>query len=107
MKECPVCHRSLKEVPKYGVNIDVCSTCRGVWLDRGELEKVVSLARDFQSEHEQVSGRRLEDEYDRQRDDDRYERNRQRDDDYYDKHRHPYKKKKKHGLLDIFGELFD
>lgn len=27
-----------------GVEIDVCSSCRGVWLDRGELEKLLALA---------------------------------------------------------------
>ncbi|RJQ29043.1 MAG: hypothetical protein C4589_05465 [Peptococcaceae bacterium] len=96
MKECPVCHRPLKEVPKYGVTIDVCSTCRGVWLDQGELEKVVSLARDFRGEYEQMYERHYKDEHDRRRDDDRY-----------DNYRHPYKRKKKHGILEIFGELFD
>jgi len=31
-------------VLKEGVLIDVCTQCRGVWLDRGELEKLLSLA---------------------------------------------------------------
>ncbi|MBP2159045.1 MULTISPECIES: zf-TFIIB domain-containing protein [Asticcacaulis] len=41
---CPVCQGSFREVMKEGVLIDVCTQCRGVWLDRGELEKLLSLA---------------------------------------------------------------
>ncbi len=41
---CPVCQGSFREVLKEGVLIDVCTQCRGVWLDRGELEKLLSLA---------------------------------------------------------------
>ncbi len=40
---CPVCRGSMKEVQKSGVLIDTCSQCRGVWLDRGELEKLSSM----------------------------------------------------------------
>jgi uncharacterized protein len=44
---CPVCDEKLREVEKYGVMVDICPGCKGVWLDRGELEKIVSLdARD-------------------------------------------------------------
>lgn len=41
---CPVCQGDFREVLKEGVLIDVCTVCRGVWLDRGELEKLLSLA---------------------------------------------------------------
>lgn len=37
---CPVCSSEMHEVEKHGVNIDTCPKCRGVWLDRGELEKL-------------------------------------------------------------------
>jgi uncharacterized protein len=40
---CPVCQGAMREVTKEGVQIDTCSQCRGVWLDRGELEKLVGL----------------------------------------------------------------
>lgn len=39
----PVCQGTMKEVSKGGVLIDTCTQCRGVWLDRGELEKLSSL----------------------------------------------------------------
>jgi len=41
MKRCPVCGIEMFETIKYGVEIDICPKCRGVWLDRGELEKIV------------------------------------------------------------------
>jgi uncharacterized protein len=41
--KCPVCNNDLVEVTRSGVAIDVCRTCRGIWLDRGELEKLIAL----------------------------------------------------------------
>ena len=38
---CPVCHVDLLLNERQGVEIDYCPKCRGVWLDRGELEKLV------------------------------------------------------------------
>jgi Zn-finger nucleic acid-binding protein len=40
---CPVCQGQMRELNKDGVLIDVCTQCRGVWLDRGELEKLASF----------------------------------------------------------------
>lgn len=37
---CPVCQGAMKEVNREGILIDTCTQCRGVWLDRGELEKI-------------------------------------------------------------------
>jgi Zn-finger nucleic acid-binding protein len=39
--ECPVCKVTLLMSEKQGVEIDYCPSCRGVWLDRGELEKII------------------------------------------------------------------
>lgn len=39
---CPKCHdQVLVPVERQGVEIDYCPGCRGVWLDRGELDKVI------------------------------------------------------------------
>jgi Zn-finger nucleic acid-binding protein len=38
---CPVCKVELKIADRQGVEIDYCSQCRGVWLDRGELDKII------------------------------------------------------------------
>ncbi len=40
---CPVCQGAMREISKEGVLIDTCTQCRGVWLDRGELEKLVGV----------------------------------------------------------------
>jgi Zn-finger nucleic acid-binding protein len=38
---CPTCGTRLVEVDRAGVLIDACPSCRGVWLDRGELDKIL------------------------------------------------------------------
>ncbi len=38
---CPVCRTALAMSERQGVEIDYCPTCRGVWLDRGEIDKIV------------------------------------------------------------------
>ena len=38
---CPVCQVSLVMSERQGVEIDYCPQCRGVWLDRGELDKIL------------------------------------------------------------------
>lgn len=43
---CPRCEtRNLAELDRDGVTIDRCDHCRGIWLDRGELEKLLAHAR--------------------------------------------------------------
>jgi Zn-finger nucleic acid-binding protein len=72
---------------RSGVEIDYCPQCRGVWLDRGELDKLVA-----RTDTAADRGDR-----DRDRDRDRY-----RDDDR--RHGKPYKKKKRESFL---SEIFD
>lgn len=38
---CPVCAVPLAMSDRQGVEIDYCPQCRGVWLDRGELDKII------------------------------------------------------------------
>lgn len=43
--KCPVCpDMTLSMMDRQGVEIDFCPTCRGIWLDRGELDKLLELA---------------------------------------------------------------
>ncbi len=85
MLNCPVCSTGMTEVDKAGVTIDTCPKCRGVWLDRGELEKLGErLARDndrptreFVASREAPRDALKPAAY---RDDDRYERPREYDD---------------------------
>lgn len=41
---CPLCDVPMREVLRRGVRIDVCPECRGVWLDRGELDRLLADA---------------------------------------------------------------
>lgn len=38
---CPVCKVPLALSDRQGIEIDYCPQCRGVWLDRGELDKII------------------------------------------------------------------
>ena len=39
--QCPVCRAPLAMSERQGIEIDYCPQCRGVWLDRGELDKII------------------------------------------------------------------
>lgn len=38
---CPSCNIELRMSERQGIEIDYCPNCRGVWLDRGELDKII------------------------------------------------------------------
>ncbi len=87
--QCPVDGNTLLLSERQGVEIDYCPQCRGVWLDRGELDKLIQRDDD-------------EGDYDRYRDRDR---DRDRDSDWdrdreYSGPRHPKKKR-------LLSEIFD
>jgi Zn-finger nucleic acid-binding protein len=42
--KCPVDDETLVMTDRNGVEIDYCPKCRGVWLDRGELDKIIERA---------------------------------------------------------------
>lgn len=55
---CPVCKTNLTVAERQGVEIDHCPNCRGIWLDRGELDKILDRSAQaegssFQSERHQ------------------------------------------------------
>lgn len=90
---CPVCHDSrMKEVEKNGVLIDICPSCKGVWLDRGELDKLMGEVRE------------VRDEYNRWYYDEDGDRRQAPRHDAYPQHGH---KRKKRSVMDMFGDLFD
>lgn len=43
---CPNDNAPMQTVERAGVQFDMCPSCRGVWLDRGELEKLMAATRD-------------------------------------------------------------
>lgn len=54
---CPSCMVELKIAERQEVEIDYCPQCRGVWLDRGELDKIIDRSR-------KATSRRYEDDED-------------------------------------------
>ena len=89
--KCPVCNdENLVMADRQGIEIDYCPQCRGVWLDRGELDKIIERSsastppqpsrgyREPRHDHRESSGYGDSDDY--------------------------YRKKRKKSLL---GEIFD
>ncbi|SNS02174.1 hypothetical protein SAMN06264365_108296 [Actinoplanes regularis] len=44
---CPKCHGEMRVYERSGVTIDQCTECRGIFLDRGELEKLFSVEANY------------------------------------------------------------
>jgi len=86
---CPVCSVALVISERQSIEIDYCPQCRGVWLDRGELDKLIERSAPpvQQFEERQPAGNDFRD-------------NRSDDKD----HDHGYKKKRRKSFLE---ELFD
>lgn len=60
--KCPVCEDvRMREVVKDDVLIDVCPDCKGVWLDRGELEKLMQGVREVRQDYERMEQNMYED----------------------------------------------
>jgi Zn-finger nucleic acid-binding protein len=65
--DCPRCGVSLHERTRVGVVVDICDRCRGIWLDRGEIEKIVAALHAHQ--REKASARQERAEHDEARSD--------------------------------------
>lgn len=109
--KCPSCKTpDLLMTERQGIEIDYCPQCRGVWLDRGELDKFIQQAERQASTpvreervvapppHPQDSGYRRSD-YQRRED---YDRDPRREYSYEDRDKYHGKKRKS-----FWGELFD
>lgn len=94
--KCPVCKTSdLLMTERRSIEIDYCPNCRGVWLDRGELDKLIALEDDRPASS---TGRRSHDDDYRDRDERRYDHGRK-----YDEHRSGnYGHRKKRSMFDMF-----
>lgn len=108
--ECPVDKTALVMSDRQGIEIDYCPKCRGVWLDRGELDKIIDRSATeapsapAAASHPHHEDRRDDREY-RRDDDHNYRRDDHRD-HYRDDHRSGQygHKKKREGFL---GDIFD
>ena len=43
--KCPRCNVKMEKLKKENVVIDVCNKCGGMWLDKGEMEKLAKIAK--------------------------------------------------------------
>jgi Zn-finger nucleic acid-binding protein len=92
---CPVCSgASLVMSERQGIEIDYCPKCRGVWLDRGELDKIIERSIEGSPTSQPTSQRMSNDSRD-------YSNQHRPSHDYREGH---YKKKKREGFL---SDLFD
>ena len=99
---CPRCETAaLDERERDGILVDACPTCRGVWLDRGELEKLIARAtRELDELRPRPDDRPPSDYRSREGYRDGY-----RDDyDHDHRYRHP---RKKRSFFESLGEIFD
>lgn len=81
--KCPVDNETLVMTDRNGVEIDYCPRCRGVWLDRGELDKIIERTTPAEPQGFQPRG--------------------QDDRDYDNRGGKPYRKKKE----SLWSEIFD
>ncbi len=90
---CPNDNASMTTVNRDGVEFDMCPSCRGVWLDRGELEKLISAGEALERQAPPAPGypRPVHQGEYRSENPGRYDR----DDD-------GYRKKKRRDFFDIF-----
>ena len=84
---CPTCSTELKMTDRQGVEIDYCPKCRGVWLDRGELDKIIERSAQVEVPRETLAGHRRDD-----------------DDDYRREGEYDRRGRKKRSFL---GDMFD
>jgi|SRR5688572_6130770 Zn-finger nucleic acid-binding protein len=103
--QCPTDGTVLVMSERGGIEIDYCPTCRGVWLDRGELDKIIERSLTEQAPappqpQSQPQAQPPQGSYERQRDERRQE--------YQQRYQQPYpqqyRKKRKESWL---SELFD
>lgn len=81
--KCPADGTDLVIADRSGVEIDYCPTCRGVWLDRGELDKIIDRSAVYSAPVDETSRAQEQRQYDDRR------------------------RKKKGGMGDFLGDIFD
>lgn len=88
---CPICNVDLALSEKQGIEIDYCPKCRGIWLDRGELDKIIEKSADNEDDYKAKT------------------RNSKGNNTYEDENDYKYKSQgySKHKRKSFLGDLFD
>jgi Zn-finger nucleic acid-binding protein len=93
---CPTCpDERLAITDRHGIEVDYCPACRGIWLDRGELDKLLDRA---------DPSRRQRDAHRQQRSQSISVDDRWRDDGDEDRHERGASRRRRRGML---SDLFD
>ena len=82
---CPKCDGEMRTYERNGIHVDQCTECRGLFLDRGELEHLVQAEGSFYGREERPR-----------------ETHQHHGHDSYYSHGKPYKKRKKNFLEELF-----
>jgi Zn-finger nucleic acid-binding protein len=61
--KCPLDDSDLVMTERQGIEIDYCPKCRGVWLDRGELDKIIERSAAVESPQDRPTGHYREPSY--------------------------------------------
>jgi len=107
--QCPACHVDLMIADRQGIEIDYCPKCRGVWLDRGELDKLIERSAALFTQHpsEEPPSRYAPTpapHYTRQAPPPQYQHAPRHQGDYDDRGHYGYEKRKRKSF---FEEIFD
>lgn len=94
--QCPIDGSTLQMTERSGIEIDYCPQCRGVWLDRGELDKMIERSTGTGPAFTQPSRPAYQEP--------RHENYQQSNDYRSDNYKHDKKRHKKENFL---GDLFD
>lgn len=111
---CPKCHNVMHQYERNGVVVDQCTECKGLFLDRGELEKLVKAENGWYGDDDDRERRKPEPRYEalyearprydesryQPRPEPRYDERRRYDDD--DHHRYAKKNKRRSFLEELF-----
>jgi uncharacterized protein len=100
---CPKCHGAMRQYERSGVTVDQCVDCRGIFLDRGELERLADAETSF---HDSRRPERRDSGYDSGFDIGSQRRYDDDDDDHHRRygsgHGRPHQKRKRSFLEDLF-----
>jgi uncharacterized protein len=87
--KCPNCNETLVMTERQGVEIDYCPKCRGIWLDKGELDKIIEKSMRDQTNFE----------------DDEEDKHNYHDDHHKGQYEPNYKRKRRGGFLSNLFEF--
>ena len=101
--KCPACNIDLLMTERQGIEIDYCPQCRGIWLDKGELDKIIERSQSEISSNDNYYEK--DDKHYKHDNDDDHRNGDNKGKVTYDKYGRPIKRRG--GIGEILGNLFD